>query len=179
VHDRNFTRVRRDAAAAGLGHAESVLKTDGTRIEVPFITDNLAGPAALLSRALRERSERARDRVFDLLAALEPSLDIATVRANLRDPDPARRANAVELLDARAWPASVAALKSLALAIVDDSSRDAKLAAASKKLKLPRYDRAGWIDNLLADRNSWIRACTAYYAGAAHDLGSRLQIASS
>jgi HEAT repeat protein len=161
------------AAAAGLGHAESIMKPDGTRIEVPFITDDLAGPAALLSRALRERSERARDRVFDLLAALEPELDIAIVRANLRDPDPARRANAVELLDAKPWPATVASLKALALAIVDDSSRDAKLAAASKKLKLPRYDRAGWIDNLLADRNPWIRACTAYYAGAARDQGAK------
>jgi hypothetical protein len=165
------------AAAAGLGHAESIMKPDGTRVEVPFITDDLAGPAALLSRALRERSERARDRVFDLLAALAPELDIATVRANLRDSDPARRANAIELLDARPWPASVASLKALALAIVDDSSRDAKLAAASKKLKLPRYDRAGWIDNLLADRRPWIRACTAYYAGAARDQGARPRIA--
>ncbi|HUS31169.1 MAG TPA: cyclic nucleotide-binding domain-containing protein, partial [Kofleriaceae bacterium] len=164
------------AAAAGLGHAESIMKPDGTRIEVPFVTDDLAGPAALLSRALRERSERARDRVFDLLAALEPELEIATVRANLRDPDPTRRANAVELLDARSWPRSVAELKPLALAIVDDSSRDAKLAAASKKLRLPRYDRAGWIDNLLADRNPWIRACTAYYAGAARDQGARPRI---
>jgi HEAT repeat protein len=165
------------AAAAGLGHAESIMKSDGTRVEVPFITEDLAGPAALLSRALRERSERARDRVFDLIAALEPELDLPTVRANLRDPDPARRANAVELLDARTWPKSVAPLKALALAIVDDSSRDAKLAAASKKLKLPRYDRAGWIDNLLADRNPWIRACTAYYAGAARDQGARPLVA--
>jgi HEAT repeat protein len=165
------------AAAAGLGHAESIMKPDGTRVEVPFITEDLAGPAALLSRALRERSERARDRVFDLIAALEPELDIPTVRANLRDADPARRANAVELLDAQPWPKSVASLKALALAIVDDSSRDAKLAAAGKKLKLPRYDRAGWIDNLLADRSPWIRACTAYYAGAARDQGARPTIA--
>jgi hypothetical protein len=115
--------------------------------------------------------------MFDLLAALEPELDIPIVRANLRDPDPARRANAVELLDARAWPASLAEIKPFALAIVDDTSRDAKLAAATKKLKLPRYDRGGWIDQLLGDRNPWIRACTAYYAGAARDTGAKLRLA--
>jgi hypothetical protein len=95
------------------------------------------------------------------------------VRANLRDSDPVRRANAVELLDARRWPPTIAPLKQLALCVVDDAPRAAKLAAASKRIELPRLSRDGWVDKLLSDREPWMRACAAYYAGAARDAPAR------
>lgn len=155
------------AAAVGLGRAESALLPDGTRALVPYRPDEVDGPAALISRALRERSERARDRLFHLLGALEPDLDVATILANLDEPDPVRRANAVELLDASSWRSPAARLKPLVLALVDESPRELKLAAVRRRLDLPARGRDAWVAALLDDPNAWMTACAAYYAGSA------------
>jgi HEAT repeat protein len=165
------------AAADGLGRDESALRTDGTRAPVPYRPADLEGPAALISRALRERTERARDRVFLLLGALQPALDVATVRANLHEPDPVRRANAVELLDASDWPGAVAPLKALVVSLVEESTRESRLATARRRLKLPARTRDGWVEALLDDPNAWMVACAAYYAGAAEVLAARPKLA--
>lgn len=164
------------AAAEGLGRHESALRTDGTRALVPYRPADLEGPAALISRALRERSERARDRVFHLLGALHPGLDAATVRANLDDPDPVRRANAVELLDSGDWPRALAPLKALVVSLIEESPRGPRIAAAARRLKLPTRTRDGWVEALLEDGNAWMVACAAYYAGAAEVLSARRRL---
>lgn len=167
---RAFTAM---AAAAGLGRAESALMPDGTRAVVPYRPDEVEGPAALISRALRERSERARNRVFHLLGALEPELDVSTVLENLDEPDPVRRANAVELLDAGAWQGRSGTLKPLVITLVDESPRELKLSAVSRRLKLPARARDAWVATLLDDPNAWMAACAAYYAGAAGVVSAR------
>ncbi len=167
---RAFTAM---AAAAGLGRDESALMPDGTRALVPYRPDEADGPAALISRALRERGERARDRALVLLGALEPGLDVPTVRANLDEPDPVRRANAVELLDAGAWQGRSGTLKPLVIALVDESPRALKLSAVSRRLKLPARSRDAWLAALLDDPGAWMTACAAYYAGAAGAVSAR------
>jgi hypothetical protein len=167
------------AAAEGLGHAESALLPDGKRALVPYRPAEVTGPAALISRALRERSERARDRLFQLLGALQPELDVATVRANLDEPDPVRRANAVELLDALSWRGPSARLKPLVLTLVDDSTRAAKVTAATKAswLRIPGRSREKWVAALLDDDSAWMVACAAYYAGATEIVAARPRLA--
>ncbi len=167
---RAFTAM---AAAAGLGRAESALMPDGTRALVPYRPDEVDGPAALISRALRERGERARNRVFHLLGALEPELDVPTVLENLDEPDPVRRANAVELLDAGAWRGRAGTIKPLVITLVDESPRELKLSAVSRRLKLPARARDAWVAALLDDPNAWMAACAAYYAGAAGVVSAR------
>lgn len=165
------------AAANGLGRIESVMLPDGRFAPVPFQPREADGPAALISRALRERAERARERVFDLIAAIEPVLDVPTIRMNLRDADPGRRANAVEALDASTWPASISELKPLVLALIDEVSRDVKLAAVSKRLGLPRRTYDAWLELLLDDKSPWMRTCAAYLAGAKRDATTSTKLA--
>jgi hypothetical protein len=161
------------AAAEGLGRDESALRTDGTRALLPYRPADAEGPAALISRALRERTERARNRVFHLLGAVQPELDLATVRANLDEPDPVRRANAVELLDSSDWARALAPLRPLLVALVEESPRADRLAAAGRRLKLPARTRDGWVEALLDDGSGWMVACAAYHAGAAEVLSVR------
>jgi CRP/FNR family transcriptional regulator, cyclic AMP receptor protein len=165
------------AAADGLGRAESALLADGTRAIVPYAPATVEGPAALISRALRERHERARDRIFNLLGAVQPDLAFEDVRLNLREADPVRRANAVELLHAQRWRAPLVALKPLVMALIDDSTRDAKLAAVARRLALPHRTVDGWTAALLDDDRPWMRACAAYFAAAAGVVAARERLA--
>ncbi len=150
------------AAAEGLGRAESLALPDGSRAAPEFRPADPAGAAALISKALRERHEGARDRIFALLGALHPAAGMDAILANLREPDPARRANAVELVDS----ILDAALRARLVPLLDESPRYAKLAAVAKLFDLPRRDRDGWLAALLADGDAWMLACAAYYAGA-------------
>ena len=153
------------AAAEGLGHAESAMVADGTRARVPYLPDAPEGAAALLSKTLRDRQDRHRDRIFALLAALFPGAGIETIAANLREPDAARRANAIEVLDS----VIDRGLRARVITLVDESPRYAKLAAVP--LDLPKLTRDEWVADLLADPAPWVLACTAYYAGV-HRIGS-------
>ncbi len=54
---------------------------------------------SLLSRALQEKHQRARDRIFRLLGMLYPPEDIAAVRTALTHPDARLRSGAIEYLD--------------------------------------------------------------------------------
>lgn len=161
------------AAADGLGRRESTLVPDGTRRAVPFLLDSAEGAAALISRALRERSERATARALDLIGAADPTLSLDVARDNLREPEPTRRANAVELLEAQRWSSPVAPLRALVLAAIDESPRDRKLAIAERGLELPRHTRDGWLLSLLADADPWIVCCAAYLAGASGVVAAR------
>jgi hypothetical protein len=130
----------------------------------------------LISRALRERTERARDRVFHLVSAMQPQMDLPTIRANLDEPDPLRRTNAIELLDALPWRGAVAGLKPLVISLVDESLRNVKLASAEHSLHLKPRTREAWVDTLLDDPNPWMVTCAAYYAGAADVLAARTKL---
>ncbi len=149
------------AAAEGLGHAETSANVDGSRRPVPYLPKVPEGATALISRTLRERSENARDRVLILVELLDPDAEMGVVRANLADADPGRRANAVELLDS----VLDRRLRRLLIPLVDDSPRYTKLKAAEASLELPRRAREAWVATLLADENTWMVACAAYYAG--------------
>jgi len=132
---------------------------------VPYLPDAPEGAAALLSKTLRDRQDRHRARTFALLAALSPRAGIETLAANLREPDAARRANAIEVLDA----VVDRDLRARLIPLVDESPRYAKLAAVP--IPLPKHTRDEWVDVLLADPAPWVLACTAYYAGV-HRIGS-------
>ena len=149
------------AAAEELGRAESVALPDGTRAPPPFLRDAPEGAAALISRTLRERQERQRDRVFALLEALHPYDGFEMIHANLGETEAARRANAIEVLDG----VLDRGLRGKVVPLVDDSPRYAKLRAAGAVFEVPTQDEVAWIAELLADRSSWMVACTAYYAG--------------
>ncbi len=155
------------AAAEGLGRVETAMNPDGTRAAPPFLRHEPEGAAALASKALRERWERARDRVFLLLQVLFPDQHLAEVAASVVDPDPVRRANAAEVLDATLDRR----LRATFLPLVDDNPRYVKLNAVEGKLELPRRTRDGWVEQLLADESPWMIACAAYYAGH-HDIVS-------
>ena len=153
------------AAAEGLGHDESALQVDGTRARVPYLPHDPAGPTAVLSRTLRERMERARDRALALCDALTPGRELDVIAANLRDPDPARRANAVELLETRVD----GALRAPLVALSDETARVTKLDVLAKLAPPPRHARGTWVKLLLDDPSPWMRTCATSYA-AAHAL---------
>ncbi|HEY3805987.1 MAG TPA: HEAT repeat domain-containing protein [Kofleriaceae bacterium] len=139
------------AADAGLERARDV------REQSPAARD----AAALLSTTLRERQARHRERVFALLDALYPSHGFAVVATNLRESDPVRRANALEVLDG----VLERELRARVLPLADDAPLAVTLRAAAAVFELPVQDEAAWLDELLADRAPWTIACAAYYAG--------------
>ncbi|MBK6531418.1 MAG: cyclic nucleotide-binding domain-containing protein [Deltaproteobacteria bacterium] len=95
------------------------------------------------------------------------------MRANLDDPDPVRRANAVELLDSGDWPRPLGPLKALVVSLIEESPRGPRIAAVARRLKLPARTREAWVEALLDDGSAWMVACAAYYAGAAEVLSAR------
>lgn len=153
------------AAAEGLGHAESALEADGTRARIPYKPRDPEGPIAVVSRTLRERMERARDRALALCDALTPGRELDVIAANLRDPDPARRANAVELLETRVE----GALRAPLVALSDETPRITKLDVLAKIAPPPRHARGTWLKLLLEDPSPWVRTCATSYA-AVHGL---------
>ena len=150
------------SAAETMGKAESALAPDGTREANPFARGDAIGAAGLLSKALRERQEVHRERILGLLAARFPGAGLDRVRANLLEPAPSRRANAVELLDST-LPGDV---RHLVVALVDDTPRYQKLAVGEKILDLPRSSREAWLTTFLTDPSPFLAACAAYYVGA-------------
>ncbi|MFT3698162.1 MAG: cyclic nucleotide-binding domain-containing protein [Kofleriaceae bacterium] len=158
--DRELIAAYRDLAAAEeLAHVESYARADGTREPPPFLRADPDAVAKLVTASLRERQELHRTHVLALLAALEPR--VAVIEANLRETVAARRANAIEVLDA-ALPRD---LRARVIPLVDDAPRYAKLAAARSVYDIPELDRAGWVEELTRG-DSWIAVCVAYYAKA-------------
>jgi hypothetical protein len=155
------------AAAEGLGRAETAMNPDGTRDAPAFILDEPEGAAALASKALRERWERARDRILLLLEVLHPDERLGDVARSLVDPEAVRRANAVEVLDS-ILPRE---LRRVFIPLVDESPRYLKLTAALGQVAVPARSRDGWVEALLADPSPWMVACAAYYAGQ-HRIGA-------
>ncbi|HVV82248.1 MAG TPA: hypothetical protein VHE35_04185, partial [Kofleriaceae bacterium] len=155
------------AAADGLGAVESLANADGTRAAPRFLPASEGGAEALLSRSLRDRHDACRDRVLLLVAALHPGTGVDVIAANLREPDPARRANAVEALDS----ALDRELRARVIPLVDESPRPDKLTAVRARFALRHRDVNQWIAELLQDPAPWLVACTAHYAGAM-ELGS-------
>lgn len=147
-------------ATEELGPSETAAPPGGTR-SPSHAPRTPEGASALLKRALDERSNRARERAFCLLAALYPGRAIDRAYDNLDEPDPVRRANAVELLDS-ALPEP---LRALAIPLVDDTAGRAKLAAVSGRIELSRRPSVRWVEVLLADRSPWMLACARYYSG--------------
>ena len=149
------------AAAGGLARGDGPAPSAVGRELPPFSRDAPAGAAALLSATLQERQDRHRERVFALLEALYPHAGFAVIATNLRETDPVRRANALEVLDG----VLDRELRARVLPLVDDAPHATKLRAAAAVFALPVQDEVAWLRELLADRASWMVACAAYYAG--------------
>lgn len=156
-----LTAYRGLAAAEGLGRAETRLETDGTYAPPPFLRHVADGSAALISTTLRERTDDARDCAMALIAAMFPEADLRTAAQNLREPDPARRAHAVELLE----HVLDRDLRARVIPLVDGSPRYDKLKAVASIYTMPQHSPAEWIDELLADNHPWMVACALYFAG--------------
>lgn len=152
------------AAADATGKAETALAADGTREANPFRRDAI-GAVGLLSKALRERQEAHRERVLWLVAARWPGGGLDRVRNNLLEPAASRRANAVELLDSTLR----GELRTLVVALVDDTPRYEKLAVAARLLELSRPSHDASLAALLRDASPFVAACAAYYVEALDD----------
>lgn len=124
--------------------------------------------AAMLVSSLLEKREGALDRAFYLLQVLFPAAEADALRDGVKDPDEARRANAIEILDGTIE----GPLRAQLLPLLDDTTRAEKIKAGASFFTLPGSgddEQAGadaWIAELLEDENAWVRACAAHYAGA-------------
>jgi ATP/ADP translocase/HEAT repeat protein len=127
---------------------------------------------ALLASALRERVDRAGERVCLLLGIMHPGAELDQVQANLRDPSPARRANALEILD----NVLDKPLKRCLVPLLDDRPREAKVREAAALFHLPPLEARDWIGALLGDESPWIAATALTYVAeeAIPVPGSRL-----
>lgn len=131
------------------------------------------GATALLGSALRERVDRGTERVCLLVAVVHPGAELDLVQANLRDPSPRRRANALEILD----NVLDKALKRRLVPLLDDRPREARLREGGGLYRLPRLDAAGWLAQLLGDESPWVTAAAAWHCGESgmSALGARLR----
>jgi HEAT repeat protein len=121
--------------------------------------------SALLRGALEQSLDRARERVFCLLAFVYPPDPILRARVNLTSRAPGKRAQAVELVDSLISPA----LAALVVPLIEDvpsGSRRERLAAQFPAVALGFEAR---LRELLTgpEHVPWTRACAAWTALAA------------
>jgi ATP:ADP antiporter, AAA family len=114
---------------------------------------------ALLASALRERVDRASERVCLLLGVVHPGAELDLVQLNLRDPSPVHRANALEILD----NVLDKPLKQRLLPLLDDRPREAKVREAAAFFAIPALEGRAWLGALLGDESPWIAATALAY----------------
>jgi HEAT repeat protein len=109
------------------------------------------GSGALLALALVEERDRSVQRAIVLLELLHPNAGLDLVADNLRSDSPARRANAVEVLDNTVQED----LKKRLLQLVED-----RMMRPPPPVRTP--DK--WLAELLTGPHAWIAACAAQVA---------------
>jgi ATP/ADP translocase len=145
------------AAAEALGLDEAPFRRQGAPL--PPRSDGRQAPA-LLAAALGERVDRAAERVSLLLGIVHPGAELDLVQMNLRDPSPARRANALEILDAVLDKRT----KRRLVPLLDDRPREAKLREGAAFFSIPRLDGRAWLEALLGDESPWIATTALGFA---------------
>jgi len=105
--------------------------------------------------------DRGAERVCLLVGVVHPGAELDLVQANLRDPSPRRRANALEILD----NVLDKAVKRRLVPLLDDRPREARLREGVGLYPLPRLDAAGWLAHLLGDDSPWMAAAAAWHCG--------------
>ena len=115
----------------------------------------------LLRRVLREKLDDHIDRIFRLLGLRYPPRDIYNAYAATVSSNRSIRANAVEFLD----NILSSNLKRVLLPIVEELPADQVLQRADGLLETQITDRKQALQNLVHDRDPWIRACAIFEIG--------------
>ncbi len=145
------------ALLAELAHAEQLIDVQ-RGLELPSTdrhqqvkTARVEGARDLLALALREERDRCIERAIILLQLLYPAAGLDVVADNLRSDSPARRANAVEVIDNTVRDE----LKKRLLPLLEDRTM--------RPVIVPR-SAEDWVNELLFGPHAWIAACAAQYA---------------
>lgn len=115
----------------------------------------------LLPEALMLRYRRHLSVAFRLLEIRYPPRTIQLVYSNLDSENKAVRANALEVVD------NVLAKDEsrILLPLLEDHSRDEKVAAARDLFDLDRLERGAWLDRLVDGPEPWLTTCTMHLIG--------------
>jgi hypothetical protein len=145
------------AAAEALGLDETPFRREGASL---LPTRGGRQASALLAGALGERVDRAAERVCLLLGIVYPGAELDLVQLNLRDPSPARRANALEILDAVLDKRT----KRRLVPLLDDRPREARLREGASYFSIPRLEGRAWLEALLGGESPWIATTALGFA---------------
>jgi len=149
VRRRSDIVIQREVVVKGvafeISHAENLFDVQAA-LNLPTVDRNAAfqmpgtkGSGVLLSLALAEERDRSIQRAIVLLELLHPDAGLDLVADNLRSDSPARRANAVEVLDNT---------------VQDRLIRPTPTTRPAK----------AWLTELITGPHAWISACAAQYA---------------
>jgi HEAT repeat protein len=138
-------RVRRAVESAGL--AEAVAAAGADRDD--------GGPIPLLRDSLRARAERYAITAVRAVSLLGHGHELSVAIESLSSPDPAQRANAIEVIET-----------------VGEHEVVRPLLALWEPGRVGRPD-PGWREALLRDDDPWIRACAAWALGGADRTAGR------
>jgi ATP/ADP translocase/CRP-like cAMP-binding protein len=114
---------------------------------------------SLLARALADKLDRARDRLFRLLGLLLPWRDVAAARYAADGPDPRARANALEYLD----NVLTGIVRRRVLPILDTTAIDEKVRHANSVLKTRPRDVADTVAQLVHDDDPVVAASALHF----------------
>ena len=116
----------------------------------------------LLVASLDQAVGQVRERVFCLLSFLHQTDAVQRARANLHGGSPARRAQAVELVDSLLSPA----LTSLVVPLIEDGADTDRLARLRTRFSHPALGVEARLRALTEDgASAWLRACALHAAG--------------
>lgn len=127
-------------------------------------------PRDLLRDALDERQRKSLERIFCLLGTVHPSKAIETIWANLTSSSPARRANAVEVLDNLLSADQKRGLLPIVEAVAERST-DVQagnralarvLERCSDGSSLIRQTPQAWVRDLLRGKDEWLCVCALH-----------------
>ncbi len=114
--------------------------------------------SSLLARALKEKHERAVDRVFRLLALVHPPADIHAVRAALRQADARARSSAAEYLD----NLLKGDVRKRVMLLVEDLPRDERIRRGNVVFKTRVRDVEDTLAQLVHDDDQVVAACAIH-----------------
>jgi HEAT repeat protein/CRP-like cAMP-binding protein len=170
-----FVRYKAGAAIERLRQENADLRVDGKVVEQQIgqettrafnaltLHHNLfsAGgldAASLLARALKEKHERAVDRVFRLLALVHPPADIRAVQAALRQADARSRSSAAEYLD----NLLKGDVRKRVMLLVEDMPADERVRRGNVVFKTRVRDVEDTLAQLVHDDDQVLAACAIH-----------------
>ncbi len=117
--------------------------------------------AVLLADAIEQRQHQAQSRIFGLLALKYPAETIELVRHNVRSPQPATRANAIEVLDNLLNNEE----KAFLVPLFEEAPAEKKLQLVGPVMEVARKDRIHRLEALLSGDDDWLKVCAAMAVG--------------